>query len=123
MICPHCERDTSPADGRCTHCGGALDLTFDELSGIVVLDEEQRREWRVQAQARSVLLLGSIVFVLGLFAWLWLLPPVPRVPVVPVYDPAETAVGTEGGATAGATLGFARPGPPVEPRVPRGRRR
>ncbi|GIW73248.1 MAG: hypothetical protein KatS3mg102_2790 [Planctomycetota bacterium] len=84
VICPHCEADTPASAPRCVRCGGSLDVTFEELSGAVLVEEEQRQQWRAEVRARGVLTLGAVLFALALLAHLLLVPRAPEVVVLPV---------------------------------------
>lgn len=89
MICPHCERDTPATEPYCMLCGGALDLSFEEVEEAVQRRSETLARRRAEEAARSWLLLAAVVMALALAARLLLVPEPQLGWAEPAYEVAE----------------------------------
>ncbi len=120
MICPHCERDTPPAESLCVHCGGALAVRFDELSESLAAQAQVDRAEEAKRRARRRLLFSIALLALVALAHALLVPPVPELTPLPAIDPAAIA---PGGSRIDRLEIEPLAIPALEPVVPRGRRR
>lgn len=85
MQCQNCTQDTPANMSYCVHCGSALNLSFEEVQGLMVDQIQFEREESTEAQLRQFLM-ATIFVILMTSIWNGLYQDPKTCHVVPLYS-------------------------------------